>query len=296
MFIPQFLSPLPCTNSRYHPAIYDHGELGSARVLWWSPRESSTELALLFIPGNPGIAEFYCKFLNCLHDTTDVAILAQSHLSHTSLATENFSLECQIQSAIEAFDGLSSIYPKVVICGHSVGSWIALQVLKARPNVHAILLVCPTIIDIAKTPNGRVLAPFFNWPAPYIISTLARVLYFLPTWLLCKLYRQWPKEQVLVLEGLLQCPSSIFACLSMAHQEMISIRDIDTSLLEEHVDRTFFFFGHDDDWVGETQQKQLKALGINMVECNVPHAFCIGHETSITMSRALADKLESFRL
>lgn len=70
-------------------------------------------------------------------------------------------LHAQVASAIEAFDTVKEHYgdAKIVLVGHSIGSWIALQVLKARPEaVAAIFLLLPTISHIGSTPNGRKLS------------------------------------------------------------------------------------------------------------------------------------------
>ena len=144
--LPSFLSPLsavakhPQTNAQN--AVFQHEKpLGQAHCLWWPPKDDSQppEVALLFIPGNPGLVEFYTPFLSALHgkDTSSrLAILAHAHLNHTPLSSPHLnaidhSLTSQVQSAIEAFDALRSEFgnnTKLILVGHSVGSWISTQV------------------------------------------------------------------------------------------------------------------------------------------------------------------------
>jgi hypothetical protein len=71
-----------------------------------------------------------------------LAILSHSHIGHdpavdardltaTSRNPSNYALQFQIRNALRVFDALStwlSISPRIVIAGHSVGSWVALQV------------------------------------------------------------------------------------------------------------------------------------------------------------------------
>jgi pimeloyl-ACP methyl ester carboxylesterase len=72
-----------------------------------------------------------------------------------------FSLEEQVENKIAILDRLREIYPagtRFILAGHSMGSWLALRVLKARPNdIERVFALFPTIDKIADTPNGRKL-------------------------------------------------------------------------------------------------------------------------------------------
>lgn len=121
--------------------------------------------------GNPGLLNFYIPFLESLYarDTTSsLAIFACSHIGHTpgieaenALPTFRYGLPAQIEGSIEAFDAVQSTFSagtKIVVVGHSVGSWLSLQVLKARPSaVAGAFMLFPTISHIRDTPNGRML-------------------------------------------------------------------------------------------------------------------------------------------
>ena len=85
--------------------------------------------------GNPGLLDFYVPFLSELHRglrDDGLAILGHAHLGHTPrLNVENpRGLLHQVEAALEAFDAIKTCWPdvKVVLVGHSVGSWIATQV------------------------------------------------------------------------------------------------------------------------------------------------------------------------
>lgn len=82
--------------------------------------------------GNPGLAEFYIPFLSALYNSDNqCSILAQSHLGHSEEAPAvETNLAAQVAVTIEAFDVLKQAYPgaKILVIGHSVGSYIALQV------------------------------------------------------------------------------------------------------------------------------------------------------------------------
>ena len=83
---------------------------------------------------------FYTPFLTAIHEKTErkIAILAHGHLGHSPTILQgdkykddsNISLTAQVESAIEAAQALHDTYPqaRLVITGHSMGCWVALQV------------------------------------------------------------------------------------------------------------------------------------------------------------------------
>ncbi|KAF9311791.1 hypothetical protein BG003_007014 [Podila horticola] len=138
-------------------------------TLWWPSRDldPSTRTVLLMIPGNPGLIDYYTPFLQTVHDTCQgkIDIFGASHLGHSSGRhvtdpSRLFTLQEQVDSKIAIFDALTEKFPKgtrFVLAGHSMGSWLALKVLKARPNhgIERVFELFPTIHKIADTPNGR---------------------------------------------------------------------------------------------------------------------------------------------
>jgi pimeloyl-ACP methyl ester carboxylesterase len=91
-------------------------------------------------PGNPGLLDFYIPFLSSIHDkasSTSLTILAHAHAGHTpgigdgDMDALRYDLTTQIQNVIDAFDAIKLTFGtniKVILLGHSVGSWLALQV------------------------------------------------------------------------------------------------------------------------------------------------------------------------
>jgi hypothetical protein len=136
---------------------------------------------------------FYVPFLEFIHNnekTSRLAILAQSHIGHTPLGKAqvkftslHYQLTTQVQAHSEAVDALLDEFPlckRLILIGHSVGSWICLQVrdllrpptmllnlskvARARPrSVSTAFLLFPTISNIRHTPNGRKLFVSLNF-------------------------------------------------------------------------------------------------------------------------------------
>jgi hypothetical protein len=72
----------------------------------------------------------------------------------------------------------------------------------------------------------------------------------------------------------------------MAHEEMVSIRELDTSLLEEHGSRIYLYFAQQDGWVSTHRATIVRVVMADdagrVVEGqpDVPHAFCISEFAS----------------
>ncbi|KAL0951434.1 hypothetical protein HGRIS_008127 [Hohenbuehelia grisea] len=305
MALPPFLKSwdgFQDANEDYTHALFEHPDpIGPTHSLWWAPRDAkqSPSKIILFIPGNPGLVEFYIPFLSAIHvkdKSGRLAILAHSHIGHTpgvarGDSIEYFTLPFQVKSALEAFDAVKSTYGRetsVVLIGHSVGSWVALQILKARGlEVTGLFLLFPTISHIASTPNGRSLSWLF--PQAHLIATVSRILRILPVHLLISImFRSWPQHQLLVLEKFLRSPNSIYASLAMAHDEMESILELDVDLLQSHCHRIWLYFAEKDDWVGNEKETILRSFihdagTVRVVhdEHGTPHAYCINHGEQI---------------
>ncbi|KAK2461623.1 hypothetical protein APHAL10511_006086 [Amanita phalloides] len=298
--LPPFLQLRTTSTESFYDAVFEHSSpVGAIRALWWSAAcvGAVPSTVLLFLPGNPGILDFYTPFLGALHvkdKSGTLAIMAHSHIGHSpeldyqhSRQSTSYSLPAQIQGALEAYDAVRRYYgqAKIVLAGHSVGAWIALQVLKARhADVNAVFLLFPTIAQISKTPNGQKLSPLFVPTVRYVLSALSYCTRILPDALLSMFFVAWPASQISALRRLLGSPQTIWAALTMADHEMQVIKELDIPLLTENDHRLYFYFAEQDDWVGEYRDEILKSLGpepgsVKVVfgPRDIPHDFCINH-------------------
>jgi pimeloyl-ACP methyl ester carboxylesterase len=118
---------------------------------------------VIFIPGNPGLISYYQEFLSNLQDSLpneevkeSLEIYSIGHLGHCLQTQEGgrgfkpkdqASLQEQVESKIEFLDELKEKYNiqhhqddddeqvKIIVMGHSIGSWICLQVSSLSPLV-----------------------------------------------------------------------------------------------------------------------------------------------------------------
>ncbi|KAF9566141.1 hypothetical protein CPC08DRAFT_129803 [Agrocybe pediades] len=309
--LPPFLSPfneIPSSEyskSYQHATFHHENDLGSSHAIWWSPCEAEyrePDIVLLFIPGNPGLAEFYIPFLSMIksfNSSRNIAIMAHSHLDHHarinnvgSRYPQEQSLTIQVECALEVLMAIKQHYSsktKIVVIGHSVGAWISLQMLKASPAIiTASFLLFPTLSHIAQTPNGRRLSPIFSGVGRSLLSWCSPVTGYFPRCAFSRIFPSWPQSQILVLRDFLSSQSCVLASLSMAKQEMSTITDLDVAFLSQHTSQLFFYYGQKDDWVGEEKQALIQCFDSGNELMNVahgppdvPHAFCINHSETV---------------
>ncbi|KAF8323270.1 hypothetical protein DL93DRAFT_2162444 [Clavulina sp. PMI_390] len=251
---------------------------------------------MLFIPGNPGLVQFYQNFLHTIHTAhPNLGILAHGHLGHSprlnrsgeagNISGQTASLGIQISSVIEAYDAIVDEYRdiggcKVVLCGHSIGAWIATQVMRARPDaIDGAFLLFPTLSDLAATPNGQKLRVVLARPTAYILTALSYIISIIlyPSWLLGLIglfYGTWPLNQQYVLRSFLRSPRAVFSALTMGGEEMKIVLSLEapTSLsrssvvapvadiLRHEAKRIWVYFGDGDDWLTERGAKEVFSL------------------------------------
>ncbi|KAH7106748.1 hypothetical protein BKA62DRAFT_825381 [Auriculariales sp. MPI-PUGE-AT-0066] len=240
----------------------------------WLPASTGNKL-IIFLPGNPGILAFYDDFLRQLHDNLnrEVSILGHSHLGHTPGVPQpsNSSLNTQIDAVVRVIDAaVAGGFTDITLLGHSVGSWISVQAFKQRTEVISkVLMVTPTISELRKSPNGQRVGWLTNPPMPLVISHLTFLARLLPEVAVAALFPDWPRTQ--------ECA---FSALSMAHNEMVQMRSIDTDILSAHTEKFWAIFANGDAWLGEEQEARVvRTLGESdrLVHLDVPHAFSINH-------------------
>ena len=222
-----------------------------------SQSEDTSHTLIYFIPGNPGLISYYTNFLSSLSASLSTPhassnpinyhVYTQNHLGfsdseYDSSPDSNFpyGLEDQILSTYRTIVSLripsapraGQVYDDVVLIGHSMGCYIALEVISRlhkpsapsshavaalgnqeaeneseKPRIKAAILLFPTIFDIAVSPNGFKLKFLFYLPKiPQIVSLLAWTFSLLTpkavmSWLL-RTFGNLPEDAAEVTRGL----------------------------------------------------------------------------------------------
>ena len=187
-----------------------------------------------------------------------------------------------------------------------------MQVMKDRSDaIHTMFALFPTVSNIKNTPNGRKLSVrltfmgsadmltriqwLFNPPLPSLVSSLCPLVAPTCPFLLPILFWHWPSHQREVTQQLIKSPSSVFAALTMAHDEMQTVKALDVKLLDELKSRVKWLYGFVDEWVGIHGDELVRHLGREVAAQNVryadlPHAFCIRESSRILQGLLLLMK------
>ena len=162
---------------------------------------------VFFVPGNPGLISYYNTFLSTLHqslcessrrpDSDIFHIYGQSlagfehNDSPPTTTSIPWSLEEQVQILQQVLNDQNipsgpqqgRPYDNIILVGHSVGTYIILEMLNhlakssSLPKVKGAILLFPTVTHLASSPTGSKFSSFFRIPGfPRGISIVAKAL------------------------------------------------------------------------------------------------------------------------
>ncbi|KAI9714866.1 MAG: hypothetical protein M1820_000155 [Bogoriella megaspora] len=325
--------------------------------LWFRPRlkepVDGDKYMIYMIPGNPCLMTFYGPFLSTLFSLLDSEASSRKFSAHvggytlpgfestTGSRMGGVELPASLRSQVRHTEELIKLGhnnivrqntsshddrpPKVILIAHSVGAYIALEILRRRVQGQNDMLkidivggvfVCPTIVDIAQSPQGAKMNRLVSIPHfPAIAGALAKLVTFLLPisalqWLITFLARVPPHIAQANAEWL-KSPYGVQQAFSMAKDNMHEIKE-DTwdqaiwgspnASSSASVPLKFYFAGNDE-WVPSPSRDALiRSRGrlaggsipedrwkpeMFIDENKVPHAFIINH------SEFVAEKVKS---
>ncbi|KAI1921827.1 hypothetical protein LOZ12_005180 [Ophidiomyces ophidiicola] len=187
--------------------------------------------------------------------------------------------------------------PKVILMGHSVGSYLCMEVIRrwkereeervkaagketgaASGDSHEVemdiigaLLMFPTVVDIAKSPSGRKLTTLANIPyldhiASHIVNGL---LFIMPSpvlrWVVQYVMGSAPKDAVDTTLAFLKSRTGVRQALHMGAEEMEQIGSDKWSDeiwgvagdVKSQLTKLVFYFGRNDHWVAEQTRDEI---------------------------------------
>ncbi|KAE8349145.1 hypothetical protein BDV28DRAFT_160742 [Aspergillus coremiiformis] len=312
---------------------------------------SLSPTTIYMISGNPGLIGYYHSFLSILTEKLNPPTAQQTpktppfqiyghslggfELTKTPASKPKYyDLEeqiCFVQQKLEDFladvSGSSeqtqpptnslvpASRPKVILIGHSVGSYIAMEILRRHRersmngttsssvdfDIIGGVMLFPTVVDIAKSPSGQKLT------LAVVVGVLVRILTALiPGGLLRALIRFYmgsPQDNMVdTTAAFLESDYGVQQALHMAADEMRTITsdrwsdDVwGMSAVKDPVTRLFFYFGRNDHWVAERTRDEVIELrgrtdgGPKMIVCEegLPHAFVL--KNSEAVAKKVAD-------
>ncbi|NP_001126355.1 lipid droplet-associated hydrolase [Pongo abelii] len=276
------------------------------------------KLLIFIIPGNPGFSAFYVPFAKALYSLTnrcfpvwtishaghalapkDKKILTTSEDSNAQEIKDIYGLNGQIEHKLAFLRTHVPKDMKLVLIGHSVGSYFTLQMLKRVPELPVIraFLLFPTIERMSESPNGRIATPLLCWSRYVLYVTGYLLLKPCPEKIKSLLIRRG--LQVMNLENEFS-PLNIlepFCLANAAHlggQEMMEVVKRDDETIREHLCKLTFYYGTIDPWCPKEYYEDIKKDfpegDIRLCEKNIPHAFIIHFNQE--MADMIADSLK----
>lgn len=312
------------------------------------PPPSSSTLApdsdiyhILFIPGNPGCIAYYQTFLATLHQqlndessSAQAAVYGRSlrgfeiHASsnHSPLASRFKQGPWGLQAEIDFSEVLLQTYitklakvttsnskrkPKLILIGHSLGTYIILELLRRRNErlrkarqrgewcrdaeveIEAAVLLFPTVVDIAKSPNGRSIGWVAGLPyAAAVVSTFARLLVgglgmfgVAVVVAAVKWFTGMPDDSAVITAAWLMTRGGVYQSLHLAKDEMKEMTEdkwddeIWGAANSTHTNneksktsstKLFFYYSAKDHWIADhTRDELIEARGRRKAEITV---------------------------
>ncbi|KAF6237577.1 hypothetical protein HO173_004467 [Letharia columbiana] len=230
-----------------------------------STDRKTQDYLIYFLPGNPGLIQYYQPFLsrlNTLLSSSSTTESSRFHIcGHTLRGFESaqdgkktkaprypLGLEQQIESQeqllynhIKSHRERTGNNPKVILMGHSVGCYILLELIQQHRgkiegegeedfDLIGGILLFPTITHIAKSPLGMVFGKILQLPYfPEIVGTIAKALSSLvpESFLhrLVKLVTRFPEYAATTTTSFIKSPMGVRQALHLAKDEMTKITD-----------------------------------------------------------------------
>lgn len=279
-------------------------------------RIQSERPLFIWIPGNPGLLEYYEELLQLIHkQNPEWEILGISHagmspdyVSRGGRDNKIYSLEEQIEHKIQVINNFTSPSRPLIIMGHSVGAYIAQRIVLSKELVGRVIklgMLTPTIVDIHTSEKGIIFTKAFHWvkSLPQIAAWGTHFLFnrvipklFIRPILSLVMGCHRDSKAVIASSLLIQNSDFVLQALGLATYEMDAIRgdwDFQKQLLDYCHTRDiniWLLFSNSDHWVSNETRRQLIHFYNNahsgenisiQVSSTIPHSFVVKHSKYI---------------
>lgn len=270
---------------------------------------SANKPLVLIIPGNPGVADFYLEFIECLAKESNelLPIACISHLghvtvpSHISAAAKDHlkkwpMLTDQIQHKLAFINTAVPANTPLILVGHSIGCYMILEMLKSLDAKRVIkcFLLFPTIERMSQSPSGRYATPllqYFRWMLPVFTYPICYLIPDIVKHFLIKLHFRHQSVAQCAVDGVMKLlsPLALGSSAHLANDELQVVTDADVELLSSNIDKLFFYYGANDHWCPVEFYKEMKErfpdADIQLCKRKFEHAFVL--ESSSEMASVL---------
>ncbi|KAK1429263.1 hypothetical protein QVD17_11469 [Tagetes erecta] len=264
------------------------------------------KLHLLFVPGNPGVISFYTDFLESLYEQMGEAasITAIGHISHSEKDWEQgkvFTLKEQTDHKINFIhQELQDLEVPLVLVGHSVGSFISLEIFRRIPDkVAYVISLYPFLAVDPKSQQQYIIKKISRSRLLInLISATVALLGYLPisaSRFIAKisLGKSWSTTAIDALCKSVLKYHTMCNVLYMAMTEFEELVKVpDWEFMREQRNRIAFLYGDDDHWgplyMHDEVVKQVPDVVVEVEREGHTHSFSCTMAGSIWVARHVA--------
>lgn len=246
----------------------------------------------------------FCDFLQEKH----VNVLVMGFAGHSLVDYNNrrlFNLQDQIDCADQFVtevltESTTAAYADGVhVAGHSIGGFVALQVLARHPSIKTYFGLCPVLSHIMASPNGQRM---FYWGVPvvqHVAALIGSVFALLP-----HSVRRWmvrrhaqalePSLQTMIAEKVSR--RVLLNVFYLVFDEFRAVTRPDKPLLASLQEKMVLYYVPKDGWAPQSYAEEINAICPNLkafimeTDEEVPHAWCLQH-TSHVIDQTLSKHL-----
>ncbi|KAL8505160.1 hypothetical protein ACS0TY_016388 [Phlomoides rotata] len=264
---------------------------------------------VLFIPGNPGVVSFYTDFLESLYELLGgtASVTAIGHIAHTDKNWESgrlFSLQEQINHKISFIEQeLQDVKVPIVLVGHSIGAYIALEIFKRSKAIYCIGLYPFLAVNTASSTQSFIKRISASRAICAAISSLGAFLGMLPPeisrFLVKKsMGKSWSSYAVELMSTHVLQYHTLQNMLFMAMTEFQALPEKpDWDFIRSKKEQVAFLFGNDDHWgplhLYEEICKEVPDVRVEVEREGLTHAFSCSEAGSIWVAQHVSDLINN---
>ncbi|XVF07571.1 hypothetical protein REPUB_Repub06bG0150900 [Reevesia pubescens] len=264
---------------------------------------------VVFVPGNPGIITFYKEFVESLYELLggSASVSAVGSAGQTEKNWDHgklYSLQEQIDHKIE-FIKEQNIEVPLVLVGHSIGSYISLEMLRRLPKkaVYCIGLYPFLALNLQSKKQSTIVKIAMSRVLSTALSFLVASLGLLPRQVLRLIFKlsfgkSWSNTALESACSHLSQYHIMRNVLFMAKTEFRKLSETpDWEFMRENQDKITFLYGIDDHWgpvqMFEEISKQASGIALSIEREGHTHGFCCTEAGSVWVARHVSNLIKN---